>query len=106
MVRASNPATGRRGPGFDTGGRSGIRGAVWLRETRFRLSMEVGSGLTWHPGRVSVRPEMLGLPADRSWIEAPCGGPYLPGAVLELRVGLEHGVAAPRRTLVMELRGP
>jgi hypothetical protein len=49
---------------------------------------------------------MLGLPADRAWIEAPRGGPYLPRATLALRAGVEHGVAAPRRALVMELRGP
>jgi hypothetical protein len=50
--------------------------------------------------------EHLGLPADRAWIEVPESGPHLPGATLTLRAGLEHGVAAPRRTMVLELRGP
>jgi hypothetical protein len=55
---------------------------------------------------MSVSPEQLGLPADRAWIQPPDVGPRLPGATLELRAGIEHGVAAPHRTLVFELRGP
>jgi hypothetical protein len=49
-------------------------------------------------------PEHLGLPADRGWVEPPEAGTVLPGATLELRAGVTHGVAAPRRTLVLELR--
>jgi hypothetical protein len=47
---------------------------------------------------------LLGLPPDRCWIDPPSAGAYLPGAMLTLRAGVEHGVAAPRRTLRMELR--
>ncbi|MDA0185337.1 hypothetical protein OJ997_33840 [Solirubrobacter phytolaccae] len=55
---------------------------------------------------MTLTPQLLGLPADRAWIDAPETGPYLPGATLELHAGIRHGVAAPRRTLVLELRGP
>ena len=54
---------------------------------------------------MSVSPELLGLPADRAWIEPPRAGPYLPSAMLELHAGIRHGVAAPRRTIAFELRG-
>lgn len=53
---------------------------------------------------MSVTAELLGLPPNRSWVDPPLGGAYLPGATVELRAGLDHGVAAPRRSLIFELR--
>ena len=55
----------------------------------------------------SLTLEDLGLPADRGgWLELPAAGPHVPGATLELLAGFQDGVAAPRRRLLYELRGP